>query len=377
MLQAESFPVLFSMLVLAKVPQRGSMCACVSVSSPFSGSVRASVPVYVCKACLTFPTHATHCMPSHSTPPFVAPPLSLTHKHTHTLSLRPLTCTERTLAHLIGVYAAAIAALHSIIDDNKVSGQFLQATVDRFHELYSKQQSKLQRALATNKDAAAVMAEAEATMDKRPLNMASLLALLYHFGVVTPAFIFDLLRMFIDGEHVTPLDVELVLEVLRTCGAKLRQDDNDGLADVFRRIRAAAAQSVIGASSRVRFMLDSVQDLQAKKGRIMKDNREQLRPLVRVRSVCCLLHAACCMLCLCCACVVIVSCLCCVVLVNAHLPMVVVPIHQAVTACRRAHDVSARAPLNISVKDLLDAENRGLCLLHVCMCVCVCVCVEG
>jgi nucleolar MIF4G domain-containing protein 1 len=182
--------------------------------------------------------------------------------------------SNRMLAHLLRVYAACVAALHTLVG-MEVGASFTQTVVQHLRAEHATQLQRIATVAPGD-----VEAETEVAVDKRCLNMASLVALLYHFKVVHSSLICELLTFF--TETLTPVDAELVLEILRTCGAKLRQDDPLALKAVLDAVRAKArASAEQSGSARMRFLLESIEDLRSNRCRILKDNRGALEPLVK------------------------------------------------------------------------------------------------
>ncbi len=102
------------------------------------------------------------------------------------------------------------------------------------------------------------------------LNSATLLCFLYDLQVLANVSILNIIQESI--VKLDELDVEVLVKVVRTCGAQLRRDDPSSLKDIISSIMQKATegrqQDAASQSSRFKFMLDTIQDL--------KNNRQKL-----------------------------------------------------------------------------------------------------
>ncbi|PWN42541.1 hypothetical protein IE81DRAFT_323301 [Ceraceosorus guamensis] len=164
--------------------------------------------------------------------------------------------------------AALVVALHRIIGV-EFAAQVLQAAVDRL--------------LQARKEALERECQGELP-SKEAANIVGLLAGMYNLGSLAHPLMYDFMRLFLsDAEAVGErrlgeADVELLLRLVKSCGAALRHDDPTALraivhlaqekaaamgarAVVSGRQDGSAGQSETISTARVRFMLEALSDL--------------------------------------------------------------------------------------------------------------------
>ncbi|MCJ1392400.1 suppressor of glycerol defect [Xylographa bjoerkii] len=98
------------------------------------------------------------------------------------------------------------------------------------------------------------------TNGKKLTNLISLLSELYNFQVIGSGIIYDFIRIFLD--HLSELNVELLLKVIRNSGPQLRQDDPSALKAIVLLLQPALAK--IGnenVSVRTKFMIETINNL--------------------------------------------------------------------------------------------------------------------
>ena len=137
------------------------------------------------------------------------------------------------------LYAAFLAALYKILGPD-----FAAELVSRLIEAFDK--------CHANNDA----------QGKESLNLVSLIANLFTFGVVSSALVFDHIRLLLSdfGEH----SAELLLRIIRDCGSQLRSDDPTALKGIVQMMNDVSAQMTSGGQSiniRTRVMMDAITDL--------------------------------------------------------------------------------------------------------------------
>eukprot|EP00730_Choanoeca_flexa_P006233 TRINITY_DN12113_c0_g1_i5.p1 TRINITY_DN12113_c0_g1~~TRINITY_DN12113_c0_g1_i5.p1 ORF type:complete len:863 (+),score=230.27 TRINITY_DN12113_c0_g1_i5:119-2707(+) len=180
--------------------------------------------------------------------------------------------SDKMSTHLLQVYTAVVACLHCIVG-MEVSAFFLQEVATKLDVLRNKQLQDLEAAQeGTETDII------NAIMDKQCANLCSLVALLYQYKVVHSDLVCDLLTKFIAS--FTAVDIELILELLKMAGVKLRRDDPLKLKEVLDSVKTQAAQQE-KQSSRVSFMLESIEDLRSNRCKLLKDVTAQLEPLIK------------------------------------------------------------------------------------------------
>jgi nucleolar MIF4G domain-containing protein 1 len=114
-----------------------------------------------------------------------------------------------------------------------------------------------------------------------------LMASLYNFKVIHCVLVYDIIRKLM--ESFTERDVELLLLLLKNTGMEIRRDDATSLKDIVLQIQSKAASSNLSDSSRVRFMLDTINALKTNNSRkipnydpsLLDHMRRLLRGLVR------------------------------------------------------------------------------------------------
>nr|KAJ3419855.1 suppressor of glycerol defect [Polyrhizophydium stewartii] len=137
------------------------------------------------------------------------------------------------LDSFIATYASLIAALYNVIG-LEFGAHFVQTMSEQFDSARSK-----------------YLADHETDseeINKRCTNFATLLAMLYNFGVVSCVLIYDIVRMSIAS--LSELDVEVLLRLLKLSGHQLRSDDPTALKDIV---------------MRVKFMVETIMDIKNNK----------------------------------------------------------------------------------------------------------------
>lgn len=145
--------------------------------------------------------------------------------------------------------AGFIAAIYKVVG-NDFGAVVIQRIVELFDQHYAK---------ATGGGIAAPVA-AGPQNTKETSNLVTLLAELYNFRVIGSNLIFDYVRHFLS--RLSPLNVELLLRIIRVSGPQLRQDDPSSLKDIVNILRPAVAS--IGQenlSVRTKFLIETINDL--------------------------------------------------------------------------------------------------------------------
>lgn len=75
---------------------------------------------------------------------------------------------------------------------------------------------------------------------KECTNLITLLSFLYTFNVISCVLIYDVIRQSI--ESLNEIDVEVLLRILRICGAQMRSDDPTSLKDIISKIHEEVAK---------------------------------------------------------------------------------------------------------------------------------------
>ncbi|KAJ3076203.1 suppressor of glycerol defect [Podochytrium sp. JEL0797] len=105
---------------------------------------------------------------------------------------------------------------------------------------------------------------------KRATNLVTLLSHLYNFNIVGAPLIYDLVRACLD--RMLPLDVEIILKLLRVCGAQMRSDDPSALKEIVELVHEKSVKKVDPAfnTPRVKFMIETIMDLKNNKHKASK-----------------------------------------------------------------------------------------------------------
>jgi nucleolar MIF4G domain-containing protein 1 len=107
---------------------------------------------------------------------------------------------DRTLQHLLIVYAAIVAAMHQLVG-MEVAAYFLQELVTRLEAHYQRVSAAME-----------AISE-EGTVDKECNNLVLMVGYLLHFQVIDATLAFDLARKF--STSLSALNVELLLTLLQ------------------------------------------------------------------------------------------------------------------------------------------------------------------
>lgn len=176
------------------------------------------------------------------------------------------------------VYASLVATLYRLIGIEFAAG-FLQQAVDDLLKHYY----ELTGPAETGPEGLD-----EESKGKELSNLVSLICHLYNLQVVACPLIYDLIKLFLGqgrradaASEVTEADVEVLLKIIKTCGSQLRQDDVTALKQVVELASERAAKSS-SSSSRVRFMLETMETIKSSKGK--RQNASQESPIAQIIS---------------------------------------------------------------------------------------------
>lgn len=161
------------------------------------------------------------------------------------------------LVHLVGVDFAAVILEKCvpILDQNKALAKQQAASVDEEEEGIS--------------PARIVM------------NTATLLSYLYDLQVISSLAISNIIDEAL--VELSELDVEILVKLIRNCGAQLRRDDAMALKDVVSKITARVA-SVPSAdqSSRFKFMVETIYDLKNNRQKLVAVQHSELESIKKI-----------------------------------------------------------------------------------------------
>jgi len=119
--------------------------------------------------------------------------------------------------------------------------------------------------------------EARFVASRAVINSITLLAFLYNLQVFTAPLIAGLIAN--ATESLSELDIEVVVKLVRLCGAQLRRDDPTLLKEVIVQTSSRASRCADPArqeNSRFRFMLETLQDLKHNRQRLVATTHDEL-----------------------------------------------------------------------------------------------------
>ena len=169
-------------------------------------------------------------------------------------------CVSRpiVMSGMIPMYTACLAGVHVQTSDSIQLGGFLleEIIIRLWQELAT---------IRSNNDSEAGIDDASS---KEACNLMLVLCYLYNFSVAHCSLMYDLIRNIID--HITEVDVEILLLVLSHCGHALRADDPSALKEIVLLVQKKALEGQkkgVAHSSRVEYMISAMLDLKNNKKR--------------------------------------------------------------------------------------------------------------
>ncbi|KAI3392246.1 hypothetical protein diail_5966 [Diaporthe ilicicola] len=143
---------------------------------------------------------------------------------------------------LLILHAGFATAVYKVIGPD-VGARLIQETVERFRGYYAQ-----------------VPTNASKDISKHTSNLITFLAEMYNFQLIGCNLIFDYIRLLLD--HLSELNAELLLRIVRMAGQSLRRDDPLALKDIVALIRPAVNKvGEANLSVRTKFMIESINDL--------------------------------------------------------------------------------------------------------------------
>lgn len=147
------------------------------------------------------------------------------------------------------VHAALITAIYKV-SGVEFGAHYLQTHVENFDKHYK----------GTGPDSVK-------TYGKEANNLLALLAELYSFGFVSCGLIYDLIRMFLDGD-INEAKTELLLKLVRTSGSQLRSDDPAALKEIIHQLQVSVSKAdPASINTRTKFLVETISEL--------KNNRQK------------------------------------------------------------------------------------------------------
>lgn len=150
---------------------------------------------------------------------------------------------------LLILHAGFATAVYKVIGSD-VGAQLIQQAVERFRGYYAE-----------------VSSDASREVSKQTSNLITFLAQAYNFQLIGCNLIFDYVRFLLD--HLSELNAELLLRIVRMAGQNLRHDDPLALKDIVALIRPAVNKvGEAKLSVRTKFMIESINDLKNNKVKV-------------------------------------------------------------------------------------------------------------
>ncbi|PWN37286.1 uncharacterized protein FA14DRAFT_170159 [Meira miltonrushii] len=166
---------------------------------------------------------------------------------------------------LVVLYAALITSLHRIVGV-EFGAHFVQEMVDLLLKQYG------------TANASESSDTTETSAGRQARNLIALMSSLYNLNVIACPLMYDVIRLLLGVEkdkkqtqsRMTELDVDLLLKVVKLCGAQLRHDDPTSLKSIIsiaQEQQQKQAQNGQSVSMRAKFMLESMSDLRNNRSR--------------------------------------------------------------------------------------------------------------
>lgn len=150
---------------------------------------------------------------------------------------------------LLILHAGFATAVYKVIGSD-VGAQLIQQAVERFRGYYAE-----------------VSSDGSREVSKQTSNLITFLAQTYNFQLIGCNLIFDYVRLLLD--HLSELNAELLLRIVRMAGQNLRHDDPLALKDIVALIRPAVSKvGEANLSVRTKFMIESINDLKNNKVKV-------------------------------------------------------------------------------------------------------------
>ncbi|KAJ3209991.1 suppressor of glycerol defect [Dinochytrium kinnereticum] len=155
------------------------------------------------------------------------------------------------LDSFVMTYAAFISLLFTTIGVD-FAAHVIQTAVERYEKAIGQKH--------TEEDAP--------EQSKKATNLASLVAHLYLFHIVSARLVFDIIKDCVS--RASELDVEVILKVLRISGYQIRTDDPTALKDIVSLVQGAATSKEALQGTRAKFMIEMIMDLKNNKKKLAK-----------------------------------------------------------------------------------------------------------
>lgn len=158
---------------------------------------------------------------------------------------------NKLLDSLIMNYSAVLHSLWKLrgID---IGASFIQMSVESFLSYYESQNRRLEDEKSSS------LEEAPLLLSKEPVNLLTLIAYCYNFGLTSSKLIYDLIRLFVSRPN--ELTTELLLKVISVSGSLIRGDDPAALRDIIAEL-LSNVKKIDNQPPRMKFLLDTISDL--------------------------------------------------------------------------------------------------------------------
>ncbi len=237
------------------------------------------------------------------------------------LILDTITSRSNLIDTFVILHAALVAALHKVVGV-EFAAYFIQRLVEDLTRHYDE--------LKRSSDQPQAAGGEEDVQGKECLNLSVLACELYNLHVVACPLVYDLIRMFLgerpEGSPATAeggvgeVDIELLLRTMRSCGHQLRHDDSTSLKAIIALTQARVAASPAALSTRTKFMLERMVELQKSKAK--GSSAEAANP-------------------------------------NSAAGQLLTRMKKYLGGMAKKRSVRSHEPLRISLKDLRDADKKG------------------
>ncbi|QLQ81585.1 hypothetical protein HG537_0F03460 [Torulaspora globosa] len=158
---------------------------------------------------------------------------------------------NKLLDSLIMNYSAVLYSLWKLrgID---IGASFIQLSVESFLSYYESQNRILEDKKSGSSE------EVPLLLSKEPVNLLTLIAYCYNFGLTSSKLIYDLIHLFVDRPN--ELTTELLLKVISVSGSLIRGDDPAALRDIIA-VLLSNVKGIANQPPRMKFLLDTISDL--------------------------------------------------------------------------------------------------------------------
>lgn len=105
--------------------------------------------------------------------------------------------------------------------------------------------------------------ESDTRVKQEVINVTGLLGYLYSLNLVSSTLIYDIIKMKLI-KNPTELKTDVLLKLIRSCGSKLRSDDQNALTSIIGELSKSIKENEskgIKTSTRTRFLVDTITDL--------------------------------------------------------------------------------------------------------------------